>query len=413
MSDFIERAKNIFNETKKMNVEELSNDSEALSKCVDATTELLIQSVELSMEVMDTLLPNLDKKKMKATLIKLLDDDRVKGLEITKEIKSQTDIMIDKFFESKTNVNSSNKTKKMVGGDPEICAICLETNRGVENANLVCCPSQPLHHIFHIDCALDWLLNNPLCPSCRSPWSPMEQPLLHPGDRYPDYDRDVHIPRNEPRRNRNRNRIANALVQEERLNRDFFVRELLLDIQRDNENNSSFLYLIAIIFLMSIMVKNNPLMSGPNEFIILIVNIMLYFMKLLNIRIFNFQLNEHSLVDIYEKQVFIYCIVMLVGLACSEYFPNSLVNEASQTLRYTNQYILRHATPEEQEAWRQVLIEESNRLRPRYWFSRFWGEGRFDQQMGGERKKARRKSRKIRGRKSNRKKLSKKTRRRV
>ena len=36
MSDFIERAKNIFDKTKKMNVEELSNDSEALSKGVDA-----------------------------------------------------------------------------------------------------------------------------------------------------------------------------------------------------------------------------------------------------------------------------------------------------------------------------------------------------------------------------------------
>ena len=37
------------------------------------------------MEVMDTL-PNLDKTEMEATLINLLDDDRVKNLKITKKI---------------------------------------------------------------------------------------------------------------------------------------------------------------------------------------------------------------------------------------------------------------------------------------------------------------------------------------
>ena len=41
--------------------------------------KLLIESVELSMEVMYNL-PNLDKTEMKKTLIKVLDDDKVRKL---------------------------------------------------------------------------------------------------------------------------------------------------------------------------------------------------------------------------------------------------------------------------------------------------------------------------------------------
>ena len=62
--------------------------------------KLLIESVEMSMKILDTL-PNLYKNQIKATLRKLLDDDRVRILKVTKEIKSQTETMIDKFFETK------------------------------------------------------------------------------------------------------------------------------------------------------------------------------------------------------------------------------------------------------------------------------------------------------------------------
>ena len=38
---------------------------------------------------------------MKKTIEKLLDDDKVKNLEITTKIRSKTTKMIDKFFETK------------------------------------------------------------------------------------------------------------------------------------------------------------------------------------------------------------------------------------------------------------------------------------------------------------------------
>ena len=158
--------------------------------------KLLIESVEMSMKILDTL-PNLYKTKMKATLRKLLDDDRVRILKVTKEIKSQTETMIDKFFETKPNANSSNKTKKMVGGDRYTCDICLVTNIGIDSSELVCCPSYPQHHVFHVDYALEWLLSTPSCPTCRAIWNPVEQPLLHPGqNNYPVYN-ESHIDEEE------------------------------------------------------------------------------------------------------------------------------------------------------------------------------------------------------------------------
>ena len=83
--------------------------------------KLLMEVVELGLKRIYTL-PNLDKTEMKNTLVKLLDDDKVKNLEITTKIRSKTAKMIDKFFATKKNANSSLKNKKMVGGDPDTCA---------------------------------------------------------------------------------------------------------------------------------------------------------------------------------------------------------------------------------------------------------------------------------------------------
>ena len=99
MSETLKKVKNIIEITNKMNVEKLSKDKNAFSDD-SPLMFLLIESVEMNMKVLDTL-PDLDKTKIKATLKKLLDDDKVKNLKITTEIRSKTAKMIDKFFETK------------------------------------------------------------------------------------------------------------------------------------------------------------------------------------------------------------------------------------------------------------------------------------------------------------------------
>ena len=131
MSKVIKKIKTIVEKTEKLDVEKLSKDKNALSK-KSPLMKLLIESVEMSMEVLETL-PNLDKTKIKATLRKLLDD-MVKKLQIKQEIiekiESQTEIMIDKLFE----------TKKMVGGDEHTCSICLKDFTGNESRH-----TKPVH----------------------------------------------------------------------------------------------------------------------------------------------------------------------------------------------------------------------------------------------------------------------------
>ena len=125
MSETLEKVENIIKRTDKMNVEKLSKDKNALSED-SPLMKLLMESVKLGWKMIYTL-PDLDENEMNKVVKKMLDDDKVRNLKIPTEIRTKAAKMIDKVFKIKKNANSSNKTKKMVGGDPhEECPICME-----------------------------------------------------------------------------------------------------------------------------------------------------------------------------------------------------------------------------------------------------------------------------------------------
>lgn len=396
MSETLKKVKNIIEITKKMNVEKLSNAFSDDSPLMF----LLINSVEMSMEVLDTL-PDLDKNKMKANLINLLDDDMVRDSEdenkikIT-EIKSNLAEMIDKFFETKkkansfkfktmiynffkikTNVNSSNKNKKMVGGDRDTCAICLETN---QSGTLVCCPLQPQHHVFHEECALNWLHLRGKCPICRANWNPSV--LICPGANYPndlDHRANPLVPLIHPR--------------EEGLVTGLSSSQFIQFMTSPLTSRGFHLGITYYLCLFLCWVVGNQGSTIPYTAAAVFINVNLYFLSSLPFT----SNNADHIITIYRVQQFIYslCIIFIL-LSVSEPTTEELMRQTVQGLQQVTYLILQEGTDGNENA-RQMFRDSINSL-----------ARRLNEHQDGGSMKARRKSRKKRGRKSNRKKLDRK-----
>ena len=385
MSETLKKVKNIIEKTNKMNVKKLSKDKNALSED-SPLMFLLIESVEMNMKVLDTL-PDLDKDKMKASLKKLLDDDKVKNLKITTEIRSKTAKMIDKFFETKKKANSSNKTKKMVGGDPDTCPICFETNVGVNsNNNLVCCPSQPQLHVFHRGCALSWLRLRGKCPICRAGWNPL-LPLINPGDNYPRYDRvqrDQHndyIGEEDEDEEEEEEERGFWLSLRNQINSTNFSREFHLGI-------TTFLMILLACLMFS---RRHTISYYPLP---LYANVILYFISSLP---FTYNNDVDPIITIYRVQQFIYilCIIHILFFV-TEMNSGTRMRETVRALQRVTDLILQNSS-DVNETERQMFRDSLNSL-----------ARRLNEHQDGGSMKARRKSRKKRGRKSNRKKLDRK-----
>jgi hypothetical protein len=405
MSETLEKVENIIKRTNKINVENALSEDSPLMK-------LLMESVEMNMKVLDTL-PDLDEDEMKANLIKLLVHKKVRNLKITTEIRFKTAKMIDKFFKTKKkanssfkfkkmidkffkikkNANSSNKTKKMVGGDPhEECPICFETNVGVESHNLVCCPSQPQHHVFHRDCALSWLRLRGKCPSCRAIWNPFVD-LINPreDDIYPRYfqndhndyigEEDVVRPVEEGEEEDEEEERGFWLSLRNEINSTNFSREFHLGI-------TTFLIILLACLMFS---RRHTISYYPLP---LYSNVILYFINSLP---FTYNNDVDPIITIYRVQQFIYifCIIHLLFFV-TEMNSGTRVRETARRLQQVTDLILENSSDVDEslrQMFRDLIAQADRQLN--------------EHQYGGS-MKARRKSRKKRGRKSNRKKLDRK-----
>lgn len=413
MSETLKKVKNIIEITNKINVKKLSKDKNAFSDD-SPLMFLLIESVEMNMKVLDTL-PDLDEDKMKANLIKLLDDDMVKTknkIKIT-EIKSNLAKMIDKFFETKkkansfkfktmidkffkikTNVNSSNKTKKMVGGDRDTCAICLEINQFDSPLGLVCCPSEPRLHVFHKDCALNWLHLRGECPECRANWNPWRQGnmnIIHPGDYYPPYNHLDHranplVPLIHPREDEEEGQEEEELVTG--LSSSQFIQFMTSPLTSRGFHLGITHYLC--LFLCCIIDNFGEGTMAPYNVAATIINVNLYFLSSLPFT----SNNADHIITIYRVQQFIYslCIISIL-LSVSEPTTEDLMHQIVRGLQRVTVLILNNSSDVNNENARQMFDQQLTLL--------------MEHQDGGS-MKTRRKSRKKRGRKSNRKKLDRK-----
>ena len=406
MSKVIKKIKTIVEKTEKLDVEKLSKDKNALSK-KSPLMKLLIESVEMSMEVLETL-PNLDKTKMKATLRKLLDDDSVKKLQINNEIiekiEFQTEIMIDKLFE----------TKKMVGGDEHTCSICLEEFTGNESRqDLVCCPNAPpCMHKFHIRCIEQWLTTQPRigqgpatyhrCPECNLYWDPTDA-FIHP---------DGPIPQHEELVQPNRRFFSfNFLTNTRRRANNF--RSYIME-QMNGPNSLAFHVVLTSLLCMLLSCVINSTQGTVDvlrEFFY--TNLFLYGLSFFvdPSRLISFRQDQSPLISVLRVQQFIFLIsiidilVFLPLIRTNERIeptPEEVAINTAFNIQDVTTMILNNSSdidPNVRQMFLNTLVQQARRL--------------MEHQDGGSIKARRIKSCKKRGRKSNRKKLNRKTRRKV
>ena len=383
----------------KLNVEKLSKNSKALSKD-SPVIKLLVDVSKLIVEKMKTL--DLDKAKVKKTLGKLLSDDKVKNLKVIDIIKTHTEEMIDIFFAGKKDV------KKMLGGDEATCSICMVDFTGNEDREeLICCPNpvaQPCKHKFHRACIETWLTQNGgvnnRCPECSYQWNWNENDLIHPDGTF--YSNLLSGVRRRVNRISFRD-IGSYIVDQ--INGLTFSRESHLGI-------TCFLLLFLCCFINSrggdIHYNYLPLAT--------LINIILYglrFYRQDGHLLITFNDDTEPLVTIYRVQQYIciLCIIYIQLFTPAAQSPDPPSRPPPQVdglivlLRESVNIVLNNTTDVDMTAvreFREALLQNAQAL----------NDETLRRSQGGS-MKARRKSRKIRGRKSNRKKLSKKTRRRV
>jgi len=386
-SETLNKVKNIIEITNKINIEKLSKDKNALSED-SPLMKLLMESVKLGWKMIYTL-PDLDENEMNKVVKEMLDDDKVKNLKITTEIRSKTAKMIDKVFKIKKKANSSNKTKKMVGGDPHECPICFGTNVDVDPNILVCCPSQPQHHVFHRDCALSWLRLRGKCPSCRADWNPL-LPLIHPGDNYPPYNPDQH---NDYIGEEDEDEEEEGEEEDEEEERGFWLslRNQINSTNFSREFHLGITTFLIILFACLMFSRRHTISYYPLP---LYANVILYFISSLP---FTFNDDVDPIITIYRVQQFIYilCIIHLLFFV-TEMNSGTQVRETARLLQRVTDLILENSSHVD-ESLRQMFRDSIAQI-----------NGRLNEHQDGGSMKTRKKSRKKRGRKSNRKKLDRK-----
>ena len=105
MNNFEERIRSIYNETKKIKLTTTNNEKHIKI--------LFKKMVSLTEDIIDTL-PVIEKSKLNKSLDETLDKCKIKSKQ-KKELKTTTNKIVDHFL----------KKKKKLGGNDDVCPICL------------------------------------------------------------------------------------------------------------------------------------------------------------------------------------------------------------------------------------------------------------------------------------------------
>lgn len=79
----------------------------------------------------------------------------------------KNDIFVDKFnsWRSSRRQLSESHLQHETLYSPKTCAICLGYYK--VNEDICWSPNENCHHAFHLDCMIEWLMDNNKCPLCR------------------------------------------------------------------------------------------------------------------------------------------------------------------------------------------------------------------------------------------------------
>lgn len=145
MNNFEERLRSIYNETKKIKLTTTNNEKHIKI--------LFKKMVSLTEDIIDTL-PVIEKSKLNKSLDETLDKCKIKSKQ-KKELKTTTNKIVDHFL----------KKKKKLGGNDDVCPICLHGYE--EDPFSLSCPK--CKYKFHKSCLIQWLEGKNTCPMCRTP----------------------------------------------------------------------------------------------------------------------------------------------------------------------------------------------------------------------------------------------------